>query len=142
MRTTTDRVRHSLLFELFGIAICTPLASLILGKSLALIGSLTITISIVAMGLNYLFNLCFDKAMVRLGQPVNLRPVWLRILHAISFEASLLFLTIPMVAWWLDMSLWAAFIADTGMVLFFLIYAFVFNWTYDTVFPMPVCSKS
>lgn len=141
MRTTTDRVRHSLLFELFGVALCTPLASLILGKSLALIGSLSITISIVAMGLNYLFNLCFDKAMVRFGQPVNVRPLWLRIFHAISFETSLLFLTIPMVAWWLDMSLWAAFIADMGMVLFFLIYAFVFNWTYDTVFPMPICSK-
>ncbi|MCP4340824.1 MAG: PACE efflux transporter [Desulfobulbaceae bacterium] len=141
MRTTTDRVRHSFLFELLGVILCTPLASLILGKSLAVIGSLSITISIVAMGINYLFNLLFDKAMVRLGQPVNVRPVWLRILHAMSFEASLLVLTIPMVAWWLDMSLWAAFIADIGFVVFFLIYAFVFNWTYDTVFPMPMCSK-
>ena len=141
MRTTTDRVRHTLLFELFGVAICTPLASLILDKNLALIGSLSITISIVAMGLNYLFNLCFDKAMIRLGRPVNVRPVWLRILHAILFEASLLVLTIPMVAWWLDMSLWAAFIADMGFVLFFLIYAFVFNWTYDTIFPMVVYNE-
>lgn len=141
MRTTTDRLRHTLLFEIFGVVICTPLASFILDKNLALIGSLSITISLAAMALNYIFNLCFDKVLIRLKRPVNIRPVWLRILHAVLFETSLLVLTVPMVAWWLDMSLWAAFVADMGFVLFFLVYAFVFNWTYDTVFPIPVYSE-
>lgn len=141
MRTTTDRLRHTLLFEIFGVVICTPLASFILDKNIALIGSLSITISLAAMALNYIFNLCFDKVLIRLKRPVNIRPVWLRILHAVLFETSLLVLTVPMVAWWLDMSLWAAFVADMGFVLFFLVYAFVFNWTYDTVFPIPVYSE-
>jgi uncharacterized membrane protein len=65
----------------------------------------------------------------------------LRILHATLFEASLLVLTIPMVAWWLDMGLWAAFLADIGFAFFFLIYAFMYNWIYDVVFPVPVSNE-
>lgn len=66
----------------------------------------------------------------------------MRVLHAALFEASLIIFTIPMVAWWLDMTLWAAFLTDLGFTLFFLVYAFVYNWVYDVVFPMPVKSQA
>jgi uncharacterized membrane protein len=140
MRTTADRIRHTLLFEIIGLAICVPLAAWILDKGLAQIGALSIVLSLTAMWLNYVFNLIFDIALVRLGRPVNVRPVWMRVLHAMLFEASLLILTIPVVAWWLDMTLWTAFLTDIGFALFFLIYAFIYNWVYDVVFPMPVKS--
>jgi len=140
MRTTADRIRHTLLFEIIGLAICVPLAAWILDKGLAQIGALSIVLSLTAMWLNYVFNLIFDIALVRLGRPVNVRPVWMRVLHAMLFEASLLILTIPVVAWWLDMTLWTAFLTDIGFALFFLIYAFIYNWVYDVVFPMPVQS--
>ena len=138
MRTSADRIRHTLLFEIIGLAICTPLASWILDKGLAQIGALSIVLSLAAMCVNYVFNLVFDLALVRLGRPVHLRPVRMRVLHAMLFETSLIILTLPMVAWWLDMTLWAAFLTDMGFALFFLIYAFVYNWAYDVVFPMPV----
>jgi uncharacterized membrane protein len=138
MRTSADRIRHSFLFELIGIAICTPLASWILNKGLAQIGALSIALSLAAMCVNYGFNLVFDLSLVRLGRPVNVRSVKLRMLHAVLFETSLTILTIPMIAWWLDMTLWAAFLTDIGFTLFFLIYGFVYNWAYDVVFPMPV----
>ena len=140
MRTTADRIRHTLLFEIIGLAICVPLASWILDKGLAQIGVLSIVLSLAAMWLNYVFNLIFDIALVQLGRPVNVRPVWMRVLHAMLFETSLLILTIPAVAWWLDMTLWTAFLTDMGFVLFFLIYTFIYNWVYDVVFPMPVQS--
>ena len=138
MRTSADRIRHTLLFEIIGLAICTPLASWILDKGLAQIGALSIVLSVAAMCVNYVFNLVFDLALVRLGRPVNVRPVRMRMLHAMLFETSLIIFTLPMVAWWLDMPLWAAFLTDMGFALFFLIYAFVYNWAYDVVFPMPV----
>ena len=72
-----------------------------------------------------------------MGWSVNKRPVWLRMFHAIFFETCLIILTIPMVAWWLDMTLLEAFITDIGFTLFFLIYAFIFNWAYDVISPMP-----
>jgi uncharacterized membrane protein len=123
---------------MIALAICTPLASWILDKGLAQIGALGIVLSLAAMCVNYVFNLVFDLALVRLGRPVNVRPVWMRMLHATLFETSFIILTIPMVAWWLDMTLWAAFLTDVGFSLFFLIYAFVYNWAYDVIFPMPV----
>ena len=138
MRTLADRIRHTLLFEIFGLAISTPLAAWVLDKGLAQIGALNIVISLTAMCLNYVFNLVFDFALVRLDRPVNVRPIWMRTLHAILFEASLIILIVPVVAWWLDMTLWAAFFTDLGFTLFFLVYAFVYNWVYDVVFPIPV----
>ncbi|GKT31305.1 PACE efflux transporter, partial [Aduncisulcus paluster] len=101
MRTTADRIRHTLLFEIIGLCTCTPLASWILDKDLSRI------------------------ALVALNRPVNVRPTWMRVLHAVLFELSLLTLTVPFVAWWLDLSLWHALIADIGFALFFLVYAFV-----------------
>ncbi|MBW1860708.1 MAG: PACE efflux transporter, partial [Deltaproteobacteria bacterium] len=125
MRTTADRIRHTLLFEMIGLAACAPLASWVLDKGLAQVGALSIVLSLTAMLLNYVFNLIFDTMLVRLGRPVNVRPTWMRVLHATLFEASLLILAVPVVAWWLDMTLWIAFLTDIGFALFFLIYAFV-----------------
>ena len=120
--------------------ICAPLASWILDKGLAQIGALSIVLSLTAMWLNYVFNLIFVLALVRMGRSVNVRSAWMRVFHAMLFEASLLILTIPVVAWWLDMTLWTAFLTDIGFVLFFLIYTYIYNWVYDVVFPMPVQS--
>ncbi len=138
MRSNIDRLRHTVLFEFFGLLTCVPLASWLLGKSLVQIGALSIVLSLSAMCLNYIYNLLFDIALTRMGRPVNVRSMAMRVLHAVLFECSLLVLTVPFIAWWLDMSLWTAFITDIGFALFFLVYAFVYNWAYDIVFPMPV----
>lgn len=137
MRTSADRIRHTVLFEMFGLALCAPLASWILDKGLVQVGSLAIVLSLSAMVVNYVYNLLFDIALIRLGRPVNLRPPWMRAIHAILFETTLIILTLPLVAWWLDMTLWQAFVADVGFALFFLIYAYVYNLAYDVIFPMP-----
>lgn len=138
MRTQSDRLRHTILFEVIGLITVTPLAAWLLERDLSTIGSMAIILSLSAMLCNYLFNLAFDHALKSLGRPVHIRPTWMRILHAVLFEVSLLVLTLPFVAWWLDMTLWVAFITDLAFALFFLVYAFVFNWTYDRVFPMPI----
>jgi uncharacterized membrane protein len=49
------------------------------------------------------------------------------------FEIGLILAVVPLAAWWLDIGLWEAFVLDIGIVLFFLPYTFVFNWTYDHV---------
>lgn len=137
MRTSADRVRHTVLFEIIGLFICIPIASWVLDKTLVQVGSLSIVLSLTAMFVNYVYNLVFDIALIRLGRPVNVRPPWMRAIHAILFETSLIILTLPMVAWWLDMTLWTAFLTDLSFALFFLVYAYFYNWAYDAVFPMP-----
>ncbi|XXJ17977.1 PACE efflux transporter [Desulfovibrio caledoniensis] len=137
MRSHADRLRHSLLYELFGILLCTPLAAWILGRDLLRVGSLSLSISAVALVCNYLFNLAFDHILKRLGRPVHIRPPWLRALHAITFEFYLTVLTVPLIMWWLDLSPWAALLTDIGYTGFFLVYTYLYNWAYDATFPMP-----
>ena len=52
-------------------------------------------------------------------------------MHALLFEGGLVVLLVPLVAWWLEVSYWQAFLLDIGFFLFFLPYTFVFNWLYD-----------
>jgi len=142
MRTRMDRLRHAVMFEVIGIAISAPASAWILDRPVAHMGYLSVALATTAMIVNYLFNLAFDHALVALGRPVHLRPTWMRVLHAALFEATLLVAAVPMVAWWLDMPVWQAFITDIGFALFYLVYGFVYNWGYDVVFPMPVAEAS
>lgn len=137
MRTAADRIRHTLMFELCGLMICTPLASLILHRPLHQIGALTICISFMAMVWNLVYNILFDRILIRMGRSVQDRPTGLRILHAICFEVGLHLVTIPIVAFSLKMNLLDAFFTDTGFALFFLVYAYFFNLIYDHLFPIP-----
>lgn len=138
MRTFADRLRHTISFELIGLAICTPIAAWVLGRGFGEIGTMTVFISVSAMMINYVYNLAFDHALLKMGRPLNVRPPWMRAVHTVLFEATLLLMTIPFIAWWLGMTMWHAFVTDISFVLFYLVYAYVFNWTYDQVFPIPV----
>ena len=40
---------------------------------------------------------------------------------------------VPLIAWWLNVSLWQAFLLDIGVLLFFLPYTYVYHWAYDVV---------
>lgn len=46
-------------------------------------------------------------------------------------------MTLPMFSYYLGIGVWQAFVMDLAFVVFYLIYAFVFNWTYDQIFPLP-----
>ena len=61
----------------------------------------------------------------------------MRGLHALLFEAGLLCLLVPFIAWYLAVPLWQAFMIDLTLAGFYLVYAFGFNWAYDVAFPLP-----
>lgn len=136
MRSTKDRIRHTILFEAGLVLLCSPVASLVLEKDILRIGGMTLLLSMAAMLVNYLFNLVFDHALLRLGHTLLKRSVMTRVVHAILFEASLLLAALPLIAFILEISMWQAFLTDIGFSLFALIYAFVFNWTYDRYCPV------
>ena len=139
MRTRKDRVRHALGFEIIGLLIFAPLASLVFGFELQLMGVMALIGSIVATVWNYFHNVLFDRAMLKLRGTVQ-KTVAIRVLHALLFEGGLLLLFLPAIAWYLNISLWEAFKMDIAMATFYLIYAFIYNWIYDKVFPIPKVS--
>ena len=136
MRTVKDRIRHTLGFEIIGLIIFVPLASWLFGFDIQSIGLIAVAASIIATLWNYFYNLLFDHSMLKLRGNVH-KTVPLRKLHAFLFEGGLLLLFLPIIAWHLGISLWQAFLMDITMATFYLVHAFVYNWIYDNVFPIP-----
>ena len=136
MRTTKDRIRHTLGFEIVGLILFVPLASWLFGFDVHAIGVIAVAGSIIAAGWNYFYNLLFDHAMVKWRGNVR-KTVPIRLLHAFLFEGGLLLLFLPIIAWYLSISLWQAFMMDITMATFYLVHAFLYNWSYDKVFPIP-----
>ena len=139
MRTTADRIRHAILFEIFGLLLITPLASFATGHGLGEIGVIAIIASLLAMGWNYVYNLAFDHGMVKVRGSVE-KTVVIRVFHALFFELGLLVVMLPFIAWFLGISVWEALLMDIGIALFYMVYAYVYNWIYDRVFPVPALS--
>ena len=136
MRTRSDRIRHAVSFEVIALALITPLAALAVDKPMHDMGVVTVVSAMVAMGWNYLYNLLFDHAMLRWAGHLK-KTVFMRVLHSILFEVGLVAALLPFVAWYLAISLTEALVLDIGIALFFMVYAFVFNWVYDAIFPVP-----
>jgi uncharacterized membrane protein len=65
MRSTRDRIRHAISFELIGLALITPLGAFAFGMPAADIGVVGIGSATIATGWNYLYNLGFDHLMQR-----------------------------------------------------------------------------
>lgn len=135
MRTFGDRVRHAILFELIGLAIFTPGAALLFDKPVAHMGVIGIVSATVATLWNFVFNLGFDKAMLRLRGSVE-KTMAIRLVHTALFEAGLIVALIPFIAWYLGIGLMTALVLDIAVVAFYLVYAFVFNIVYDRTFPI------
>lgn len=136
MRSTSDRIRHAISFEIIGLALVTPLGALAFGMPLADVGVVGVAGATLATGWNYLYNLGFDHAMQRLTGGTR-KSLAVRVLHAVLFEGGLLLALLPLIAWYLDVSLLDAFLMDVSFALFYLVYTFVFNWAYDRIFPLP-----
>ncbi|QFY61946.1 PACE efflux transporter [Rhizobium grahamii] len=136
MRKTADRIRHAISFELIGLALVTPLGALAFGMPMADIGVIGVAGATLATLWNYIYNLGFDHLMQRLTGGTR-KSVAIRVLHAVMFEVGLLLALLPMIAWYLGISVVQALMMDVSFALFYMVYAFVFNWAYDRVFPLP-----
>lgn len=136
MRTFSDRVRHAIMFELIGLAIFTPGAALLFNQPMEHMGVIGVVSATAATLWNFVFNLGFDRAMLRIRGSVQ-KTMRIRVLHTALFEAGLIVILIPFIAWYLGISLVTALILDLAVVAFYLVYAFVFNIVYDWAFPIP-----
>lgn len=126
--TQKERIFHSLLFEVIAFILLTTAGKLISDKPVMHISGLAITLSILAMTWNYIFNILFDKAF---GYNRIQRTLRIRVLHIFLFEVGMLIYSLPLFMWVLDIRFLQAFIYDIAAMVFFLFYGFVYNWLYD-----------
>ena len=124
----SERLLHAVGYEFFAVLLCAPLLSWIMGKSLATAGSLAVTLSLIAMGWNMLYNMLVDRyvATPRIQWKASARFV-----HGLGFEAGLVVWCLPVAAWMLDISLWQALMVELGFFVIILPYTVIYNWAFD-----------
>lgn len=125
-----------ILFEGIALTLLVIGAAFFSTFDLKMFGAFGLMMSALAMFWNLIFNWVFDLWDRRVRNFAPRTPL-LRAAHAVLFEAGLLIAGTVFAMWWLELSLWHAFVLDVGLSLFFVIYAYIFNWTYDVVFPPP-----
>lgn len=140
MQGPTRKVVQAVLYEAIAITVLSPSIALVYDDGLAHAGALSVMLSVSALIWNVLFNYVFEYWEAR--QPSRERTFGRRLLHSLGFEGGLVLLLVPLVAWWLDISWWAALVTDLGLFVFFFFYALVFQWAFDRVFDVPVSAQA
>ena len=125
MRSTKDRIRHAALFEVSGFVIVVTLGGWVFGLPFKDIGAIAVVSTTLATLWTYVYNLMFDRVMYARAGHTQKTPL-LRVGHSILFEAGLLLILVPFIAWYLSIGLIEAFVMDIAISAFYLIYSFVF----------------
>jgi uncharacterized membrane protein len=135
MSPTTRRVVQAALYESIAIAVVTPTLALAFSHPPGSAFVLSAVMSSIALAWNYVFNSLFERWESR--QVIKGRSLARRVAHGVGFEGGLAIILMPVMAYWLDISLWTAFVADLGLLAFFFVYTVAFTWAFDRVFGLP-----
>ncbi|KVD27256.1 PACE efflux transporter [Burkholderia ubonensis] len=139
MQGLPRKITQAILYEAIAIACISPAIAALFGEGLVYSGALSATMSAIALLWNMVYNTLFERWEATRVQ--RTRTLGRRIIHACGFEGGLIFILVPVVAWWLDISWFDAFLVDLGLFAFFFCYAFVFQWAFDRVFDVPAATK-
>ena len=133
------RVVFVMLYEAIAIAV-SSLLFMAIGQGAGASGVMAVAASAIAIAWNVGFNTLFEKWEAR--QRVKGRSVLRRVVHAMGFEGGLALILIPLMAWWFGVGLWEATLMEAGLLLFFLVYTYVFNWSFDRIFGLPASAQA
>jgi len=137
LRSVRDRLRQIALFEAGGLLMITPPYVWLTGQPGGVSVVLMAALALLAATWNGIYNTAFDWIEGRLtGRSADLRPWSVRAFHAAGFELGILLMSLPLIVFWTDMSWTAALLADLGLAVAYVAYAFVFNLAYDKAFPI------
>lgn len=128
MMTLKERLLHSVLFEIGAVSVAAVTMLLASSQKGSTAVGVSVLMAMIAMVWNLVFNSVFDKIFTA---PRQTRGLGLRVLHTLAFEGGLLLATVPLIAHFLQLTLWQAFWADVGLTLLITVYALFFNWIYD-----------
>lgn len=126
-------------FEFIAIFMTSLLLALLSDQSMSHTSVAGIASSLIAIVWNLVYNTLFEYWESK--QQKKGRSVLRRIVHATLFEAGLVAMLVPLFAWWLDITLWQAFVYDIGLIIFFLCYTFIFNLCFDRIFGLPASAQ-
>ncbi|MDD1962733.1 MAG: PACE efflux transporter [Pseudomonas capeferrum] len=122
-------------YELIGLCMSTLGLAYLSETEASHTGPLAVMITTIAMLWNLIYNTLFERWESR--QAKRGRSVGRRVAHAIGFQLTLVVYLIPLIAWWLGMSLVEAFVVDLAFIILVPCYTFAYNWAFDRIFGLP-----
>jgi uncharacterized membrane protein len=122
-------------YELIGLCMSTLGLAYLSDTQASHTGPLAVMITTIAMIWNLIYNTLFEYWESR--QAIRGRSVARRVVHAVGFQLTLVIYLIPLIAWWLDMSLVDALLVDMAFIVLVPCYTFVYNWAFDKLFGLP-----
>lgn len=131
------RIVYVVLFEVVAL-IGSNAALLALGFSLTSGIGLSLSSSLIATTWNFVYNSGFERAERHYGFS---RTFPVRTAHMAGFEFGIMIFCVPVMAFWLDISLVAAFMTNLIFMASFAVYVLVFGYIFDYFFPPVVTSE-
>ena len=125
-----ERMLHMVLFEVVALIFMAIGATYIVGGGAVKMAGLALSLSLIAMTWNYVYNYGYDKIY---GADRSKRTKKTRILHGLGFELGLMLVSFPLLMWVLQLDFWTVLVMDIGIVIFFVLYAIAFIWAYDSI---------
>ncbi|HAU5644809.1 PACE efflux transporter [Serratia marcescens] len=122
-------------YELIGMTISALGLALLSGHAPSSTGPLAVAITTLAVSWNFIYNYLFEWWESR--QASRTRTLKRRILHAVGFQLTLVVYLIPLIAWWMGITLWQALLLDMALIVIIPCYTFLFNWAFDKLFGLP-----
>ncbi len=139
MTPNQRKLVQALLYETGAVIVVTPIIVWVFGHDVASSFWLSVAMSTIAVAWNYLFNSGFEAWERK--QSVKGRGWQRRLAHGVGFEGGLALFFVPLIAWWLSVSWWVAFVTDASLLLVFFIYSIAFTWAFDRIFGLPDSAK-
>ncbi|OTS03954.1 hypothetical protein CAT24_04680 [Acinetobacter pittii] len=140
MQGIKRRIVYVSSYEIIGMVISSVGLAILAGDSVEHTGPLSVMITTIAVTWNFIYNILYEKWEAR--QSSHIRTVKRRVGHAIGFQLTLVLFLIPLISLWMDISLVAAFWLDVAFIIIIPIYTFIFNWSFDKLFGLPISAQA
>ncbi len=135
MTPTNRKILYAISFETLGVAVATIGLRLMSDASTASTLTLSILTATIALTWSFAFNSLFEAWEAR--QTTRGRSLKRRSAHALLFEGGLVLFLVPIMGWWLGVSLWQALVFEAGLIVLFITYTYIFTWGFDRLFGLP-----
>lgn len=126
-------------FELSGLLVVTPFASLFVNAGIVQSLGLLIVLSLTVMAWTALYNTAFDVMEARfLARVASARPRAWRVVHALGLEACAVVVTWPVIVALTGLGWAQALRVDLALVVIYAVWSYAYHWLYDRWRPVRV----
>ena len=134
------RLTYVTAFEIIAIVLSTIILMKLSHSDASESLPVAVMMSVAAVIWNFIYNTAFE-AWERRKRIVR-RTLWIRSAHAFGFEGGLVLICLPLYMIWYDVGLIKAFMMESALLLFFLVYTFTFTLIFDKIFSLPYQRES